>query len=230
MISGSLFGYANYANQNEINYLSREIYIVQEQHKILLYRYNKEREARSSYRRLKAYVKKINQLRDKAIYLVRRRNELVLDKRRFIQVQERERLALYAREDKPLYGGDIDKIDGKLSIKIDLSSQKMSVSKGKYLLYEWQVSTAMGGYRTPKGDYQPYHTERMHYSRLYDNSPMPYSIFFKDGYAIHGTHYTRSLGCRASHGCVRLRTSNAKKLYDLVKKSGYKNTTIKIRS
>lgn len=118
---------------------------------------------------------------------------------------------------------------GKLKVDIDLSQQKMKLYKGSQLLYTWQVSTARGGYVTPVGRYKPYHTEKMHYSKLYDNSPMPYSVFFKDGYAIHGTNYVRSLGGRASHGCVRLRTSNAKKLYTLIKKTGYSNTAIQVK-
>jgi hypothetical protein len=58
---------------------------------------------------------------------------------------------------------------------------------------------------------------------------MPHSIFFTgEGHAIHGSFYTKSLGRRASHGCVRLAPDNAAKLFALVKKAGMKNTTITV--
>ncbi len=63
---------------------------------------------------------------------------------------------------------------------------------------------------------QPYSLDRMHYSKLYDYTPMPYSIFFLRGYAIHGTTEVCNLGRPVSHGCVRLRCDNAKVLFELI--------------
>ena len=57
-------------------------------------------------------------------------------------------------------------------------------------------------------------------------SPMPYSVFFHGGYAIHGTNAVSRLGSPASHGCVRLDTKNAAKFYSLVKQVGPGNTRI----
>jgi lipoprotein-anchoring transpeptidase ErfK/SrfK len=91
----------------------------------------------------------------------------------------------------------------------------------------WPVSTARRGYCTPAGNYKPYLLERMHYSRLYDLTPMPYSIFFRGGYAVHGTTEVRNLGRAVSHGCVRLNPS-AKLLFELVQHHGLQNTTIEI--
>ncbi len=116
----------------------------------------------------------------------------------------------------------------KLTVKIDLSQQRMRVYKEDRLLYKWRVSTARRGYVTPVGTYQPQILERMHYSRLYHNSPMPYSIFFRGNYAIHGTSSTWRLGRRASHGCVRLHPKHAKKLYRLVERFGKSRTRIEI--
>lgn len=226
--STTVYAYT-YPNQAELNALTKEINIMAKQHNHLYEQYMKEKKEGISYRRAKKYVKILNDLRDKNILYIRSRNDLIRDKNKFIAIKEQELLTLYAAEDN---GPDINtilKMKGKLKIGIDLSQQKMRLYKGKKLLYVWQISTARGGYVTPTGRYKPYHTERLHYSKLYDNSPMPYSVFFKEGYAIHGTHYVRSLGRPASHGCVRLRTSNAKKLYHLVKKSGYSNTAIDIK-
>ena len=84
----------------------------------------------------------------------------------------------------------------------------------------WPVSTARAGYYTPRGSYAPTGLQRMHYSKKYHMSPMPYSIFFRGGYAIHGTYATGALGRPASHGCVRLAPGNAKLLYEMVQNEG----------
>ncbi len=107
----------------------------------------------------------------------------------------------------------------RVQIHIDLSSQTMHVesSSGSY---SWPVSTARAGYVTPRGHFSATSLQRMHYSRKYDMSPMPYSIFFRGGYAIHGSYATASLGRPASHGCVRLAPGNAAVLYQLVRDEG----------
>jgi lipoprotein-anchoring transpeptidase ErfK/SrfK len=116
-----------------------------------------------------------------------------------------------------------------LTATIDLSSQRMTVMVDGWRYASWPVSTGRGGYRTPTGSYRPQLLKRMHYSRKWDNSPMPHSIFFRGGYAIHGTGYIKSLGRPASHGCVRLHPSHAAKLYRLVQNHGYGGTRIIIR-
>jgi len=104
-------------------------------------------------------------------------------------------------------------------VHIDLSTQTMHVdsSSGSYT---WAVSTARSGYSTPRGSFAPTGMQRMHYSKKYHNSPMPYSIFFRGGYAIHGTYATGALGHPASHGCVRLSPEHAAMLYHMVQSEG----------
>jgi lipoprotein-anchoring transpeptidase ErfK/SrfK len=113
-----------------------------------------------------------------------------------------------------------------LVARIEISNQTMSVYENGTLIYSWRVSTARRGYRTPVGTYRPTRMHRMWYSRKYDNSPMPHSIFFRGGYAIHGTNYVKSLGRPASHGCVRLHPENARILFNLVKAYGSGSTRI----
>jgi lipoprotein-anchoring transpeptidase ErfK/SrfK len=110
--------------------------------------------------------------------------------------------------------------------RIDISKQRMTVSENGNVIYSWAVSTGRSPYRTPRGTFRPIRMHKMWYSRKYDNSPMPHSIFFRGGYAIHGTNYVKSLGRPASHGCVRLAPGNAKTLYYLVKAHGPANTRI----
>jgi lipoprotein-anchoring transpeptidase ErfK/SrfK len=114
----------------------------------------------------------------------------------------------------------------EIVVAIDKSSQRMSVSVDGIARYQWAVSTARAGYRTPNGTYHPERLERTWYSREYDRSPMPHSIFFHRGYAIHGSYEIRRLGGAASHGCIRLHPSNAATLFALVKREGAGSTTI----
>jgi len=111
---------------------------------------------------------------------------------------------------------------------ISLSAQRMDVSVNGVPLYSWRVSTARAGYRTPTGTFKPTGLFRYHASTIYSGSPMPYSIFFLRGYAIHGSYETKYLGRPASHGCVRLHPSNAAALYSLVKTYGPSKTVIRI--
>jgi lipoprotein-anchoring transpeptidase ErfK/SrfK len=112
--------------------------------------------------------------------------------------------------------------------KINLSTQRMSVYVDGEPRYNWPVSTARRGYRTPTGTFKPTALVRYHRSSIYDGSPMPYSIFFLRGYAIHGSYEIKHLGRPASHGCVRLHPSNAATLYALVQRYGPGNTRIQI--
>ena len=73
-------------------------------------------------------------------------------------------------------------------VHVDKTSQRLSVSVDGKPLYEWPVSTARWGYNTPNGTYRPERLEKSWYSRKYDMSPMPHSIFFDGGYAIHGSY------------------------------------------
>jgi lipoprotein-anchoring transpeptidase ErfK/SrfK len=114
-------------------------------------------------------------------------------------------------------------------VSIDRDDQMMRVYIHGDLAYVWPVSTGRTGYRTPAGRYQPYLLRRMHYSSKYYNSPMPYSIFFRGGYAIHGTSDIRRLGGPASHGCIRLHTANARELFAIVQDFGKGSTRIVIR-
>lgn len=115
-----------------------------------------------------------------------------------------------------------------VDIRIDISSQSMVVNVNGWPYGRWKVSTARDGYYTPRGAWRPFSLRRMHYSRKYDNSPMPHSIFFLGGYAIHGTGQVRALGRPASHGCIRLHPSNAARLFSLVQKHGMRATRITI--
>ncbi|WP_394892504.1 L,D-transpeptidase [Mesorhizobium sp. AaZ16] len=113
-----------------------------------------------------------------------------------------------------------------LVANVNISTQTMTVVRHGRVIHTWKVSTARKGYITPRGTWRPKRMHRMWHSRKYDMSPMPYSVFYHGGYAIHGTSYIKRLGRPASHGCVRLATANAAKFYALVKQIGPGNTRI----
>jgi lipoprotein-anchoring transpeptidase ErfK/SrfK len=127
-----------------------------------------------------------------------------------------------------IFGLALTPANAGVVVQIDKSSQRMSVRIDGMTRYSWPVSTGRGGYGTPSGTFRPQMMARRWYSRKYYNSPMPYSIFFHYGFAIHGTNDIARLGGPASHGCVRLHPSHAAALFALVARSGPSNTRIEI--
>lgn len=125
-----------------------------------------------------------------------------------------------------VFGTAGEGIAASLVANVNLSSQTMTVSRYGKVIHVWKVSTARKGYVTPRGSWRPTRLHRMWFSKKYDDAPMPFSVFYYGGYAIHGTGAVSRLGTPASHGCVRLQTSNAAKFYSLVREIGPGNTRI----
>jgi L,D-transpeptidase catalytic domain len=115
----------------------------------------------------------------------------------------------------------------KVAITVDKDNQQMTVAVDGVQRYRWPVSSGLPSYETPNGSFRAFRMEEDHYSKEFDEAPMPHSIFFtKIGHAIHGTDSVNRLGSPASHGCVRLSRANAATLYALVKEQGVLNTTV----
>lgn len=104
-------------------------------------------------------------------------------------------------------------------VNVSKTSQRMSVMVDGSAKYNWLVSTGAKKFTTPSGVYKPEWLARKWKSKQYNDAPMPHSIFFYQGYAIHGTDAVSRLGRIASHGCVRLSPANASKLYAMVQKN-----------
>jgi hypothetical protein len=115
----------------------------------------------------------------------------------------------------------------KVAITVDKDAQQMTVAVDGVERYHWPVSSGLPSYETPNGSFRAFRMEEDHYSKEFDDAPMPHSIFFtKIGHAIHGTDSESRLGSPASHGCVRLSRANASTLYALVQSEGVLNTTV----
>jgi lipoprotein-anchoring transpeptidase ErfK/SrfK len=122
-------------------------------------------------------------------------------------------------------------IPTRVLITVDKAAQRMRVIVDGKLRHSWAVSTGRAHYETPTGTFRPLHLAKKHYSKEWDGAPMPHSIFFTDrGHAIHASNATRSLGRRASHGCVRLAPATAAALFALVRAEGLSATKVTITS
>jgi hypothetical protein len=114
-------------------------------------------------------------------------------------------------------------------IAVDKTTQHMTVSVDGVTRYDFPISTGRRGFDTPNGTFHPQWMSQMHYSKQYENAPMPHSIFFTKGDAIHGFTDTPFGVAAVSHGCVRLPPSDASALYQLVSEEGMPSTTIVVR-
>jgi len=118
-------------------------------------------------------------------------------------------------------------LQAKVAITVDKDNQQMTVAVDGVERYHWPVSTGLPSHETPNGSFRTFRMEEDHYSKEFDDAPMPHSIFFtKIGHAIHGTDSVNRLGNPASHGCVRLSRDNASTLYALVEQQGVLSTTV----
>jgi L,D-transpeptidase catalytic domain len=120
-----------------------------------------------------------------------------------------------------------DAAQAKIAITVDKDTQTMTVAVDGVERYQWPVSTGNPSHETPNGTFRTFRMEADHFSKEFDDAPMPHSIFFtKVGHAIHGTESESKLGIPVSHGCVRLSRANASTLYAMVEKDGVLNTTV----
>src|ERR1700743_967033 len=115
----------------------------------------------------------------------------------------------------------------KVEITVDKNAQMMTVAVDGIERYQWPVSSGNPSHETPNGTFRTFRMEADHFSKEFDDAPMPHSIFFtKVGHAIHGTESEGRLGTPVSHGCVRISRANATTLYALVQEQGVLNTTV----
>lgn len=117
----------------------------------------------------------------------------------------------------------------KITAKVDISEQRMKVYVNGVHKKTFKVSTGARGYITPTGSWKPTRMHKMWHSRKYDMAPMPHSVFFYRGYAVHATNAVKRLGRPASHGCIRLHPKHARQFFNLVMAAGRANTSITIQ-
>ena len=87
-----------------------------------------------------------------------------------------------------------DAAQAKIAITVDKDAQMMTVAVDGVERYHWPVSTGNPSHETPNGTFRTFRMEADHFSKEFDDAPMPHSIFFtKIGHAIHGTNPKASL-------------------------------------
>ncbi|HEX6914926.1 MAG TPA: L,D-transpeptidase [Chitinophagaceae bacterium] len=124
-----------------------------------------------------------------------------------------------------------------LYVEVVKSEQRLFLYIDGELADSFKVSTGVTGYETPDMNLRPlgpvltrYTSRKFPGGNYMGLGNMPYAVFLKNGYAIHGTtpgNFSR-LGRRASHGCIRLHPENAKLFNQLVKRVGLKNTWVRV--
>ncbi len=106
---------------------------------------------------------------------------------------------------------DVPASAGDERVVISLDDQLAYLYRGNELMAVASISSGRPGRDTPNGVFQVLGKERMHHSHKYDNAPMPYAEWITDyGIAMHAGH---NPGEPASHGCIRLPSTFAKKLF-----------------
>lgn len=102
-----------------------------------------------------------------------------------------------------------------VQIIVSLPSQRARIFQGTKLIASTPVSTGKPGHSTPAGIYSIIQKNRRHYSNLYGGAPMPYMQRITwSGIALHAGIVPRY---PASHGCIRLPNSFARKLFGFTK-------------
>ena len=87
-------------------------------------------------------------------------------------------------------------------VEVSLARQQLRAWQGSRLVLQTHISSGRDG-RTPAGNFTagPFR-QRMHYSKLYHNAPMPWSVQIYGNVFIHG--FTSVPNYPASHGCIRV--------------------------
>ena len=123
---------------------------------------------------------------------------------------------------------EIDDLDETIIAVVDKSDQKLHLYENGLKKHSWEVSTARKGKVTPTGTWNAQWLSKHHKSSIYNNAPMPYSIFYNGNFAIHGTDQIGRLGTPASSGCVRLHPENAAVLYAMVEQVGKSDFAVRV--
>ena len=122
----------------------------------------------------------------------------------------------YSEPDSESLIAEIEDLDETIIAVVDKSDQKLHLFESGIKKYTWVVSTARNGKVTPTGTWNAQWLSKHHKSSIYNNAPMPHSIFYNGNFAIHGTDQVGRLGTPASSGCIRLHPENAEVLFAMV--------------
>lgn len=113
-------------------------------------------------------------------------------------------------------------------IEVDLTHQKVYAYEGNTKVYEFIISSGKWG-RTPTGEFRIWTKVKSQLMKggdpalhtYYYLPNVPWVMFFYNdqiakmrGFSFHGTYWHDNFGTPMSHGCINMRSSEAKLLYD----------------
>lgn len=90
---------------------------------------------------------------------------------------------------------------GPKRVEIDLTAQKLRAYEGNRLVMQTRISSGRNGC-TPRGNFRAGWKNADHYSSLYNNAPMPWSVQVSGNIFVHG--FTEVPNYPASRGCIRV--------------------------
>ncbi len=130
-------------------------------------------------------------------------------------------LRLVPDEELTLLSPDVP--ESEKLIHVDLTEQLVTAFEGNTLVFQSRCSSGGKGTRTPTGEFLTYHKgpsihmtnqDEEGVKNYYDLPGVPWCSFFTGyGNAFHGTYWHNDYGRPRSHGCVNLRSEDAKWLY-----------------
>jgi lipoprotein-anchoring transpeptidase ErfK/SrfK len=101
-------------------------------------------------------------------------------------------------------------------VDVNLTKQRAYAYEGSTLVRTFVVSTGIARYPTVTGQFHVYVKYR--YALMtgpgYYLPNVPYTMYFYQSYGLHGTYWHNNFGTPMSHGCVNLKTEDAKWLYE----------------
>jgi hypothetical protein len=116
---------------------------------------------------------------------------------------------------------------GERWIDVDLEQQVLTAYVGSRAVFATLVSTGRGPegteLATPRGEHRVWvklrasdmdNLENLEARENYAIQAVPWVMYFKRGYGLHGTFWHRAFGRVQSHGCVNLTPRDAKRLFD----------------
>ena len=115
--------------------------------------------------------------------------------------------------DKPLGQGVPD---GKRWIEVDISDQTLTAWQGDTPILKTQISTGKPGYETVTGTF--YVNTKLRYAHMvgadYNTPDVPWTMYYYQGFAVHGAYWHNNFGRPVSHGCVNMRVNESKLLFE----------------
>ncbi len=101
-------------------------------------------------------------------------------------------------------------------IDVDLTRQMVYAYEGNTVVNSFVTSTGTWQYPTVTGKYHVY--VKFRYKHMsgpgYSLPNVPFTMFFYQGYAIHGTYWHSNFGTPMSHGCVNLSIPDSEWIYN----------------